>query len=112
MAGYSGTPLQKKLGFVPGQRVAFANPPDDLDRLLGPLPDGVRIADAEVEIDLALLFVKRLEALREDFGTLAERLAPAGRLWVAWPKKASREPPRWHRRNGGPFTRVWHPRPE
>jgi hypothetical protein len=58
---------------------------------LGPLPTGVRLlASARAPLDVAVLFVTRHAELRRRFGSLAARLDPAGRLWVAWPKKASR----------------------
>jgi hypothetical protein len=90
MAGYSGTPLPRKLGLAPGQRLAFINPPDTLPELLGALPDDARVLDADAtEIDLALLFVRQSEELDPGFHEVSKRLSAKGMLWVAWPKKAS-----------------------
>lgn len=85
---YSGTPLPKKLGIREGSRVLVAGAPEDF--ALGSLPSGVRMLErAGRPIDVALLFVTRERRLRERFASLAGALDPAGRLWVAWPKKAS-----------------------
>ena len=89
MSGYSGTPLPKKLGLAPGQRlVLHAAPPGFLDAI-APLPEGARVLARGDAIDLAVLFTERRRDLEARFAGLAARLAPAGMLWVAWPKKAS-----------------------
>ena len=89
-AGYSGTPLVRKLGIKPGATVALDNAPPDFDELLGELPLGVAVrrrlrgpADVIVSfhIDRAEL-ERRLPALRA-------ALSDAGGLWLAWPKRAS-----------------------
>ena len=88
---YSGTPLPKKLGIREGSLVVVSSPPEGFD--LGPLPSGVELASrARRGVDVALLFVTRRRELERRFGPLAKALDPAGRLWVAWPKKASRVP--------------------
>jgi hypothetical protein len=87
---YSSTPLPKKLGIREGARVYVAGAPEGLDDLLAPLPPGVeRLGRAGTGMDVVLLFVIRERDLRSRFPKLAARLEPAGRLWVAWPKKAS-----------------------
>jgi hypothetical protein len=87
---YSGTPLPKKLGIREGARVLVAGPPDGFDAILGALPTGVeRLERAGHGMDVVLLFATEERALRTRFGPLAAGLDPAGRLWVAWPKKAS-----------------------
>ena len=87
---YSGTPLPKKLGIREGARVYVARAPEGFDAVLGPLPTGVeRLGRAGSAIDVVLLFVTREQDLRSRFAKLATALVPAGRLWVAWPKKAS-----------------------
>jgi hypothetical protein len=89
-AGSSATPLPRKLGIRAGSRVLLAGAPANLPALLGELPDGVElVAAGEREVDVAVLFVKELAALHEQLGALARLLAPAGGLWVAWPKRAS-----------------------
>jgi hypothetical protein len=89
----SSTPLATKLGIRDGARVYVGGAPDGFDRDLGPLPTGVRrLGRAARPIDVALVFVTRERELRRRFAALAAALAPAGRLWIAWPKKASSVP--------------------
>ena len=92
-AGYSGTPLVRKLGFGPGMRVHYANAPEDFATLVGELPDGVRVLKRPAaDLDLAMLFVTERAALARGLQTLQPKLQPAGMIWVAWPKKASKVP--------------------
>jgi hypothetical protein len=92
-AGYSGTPLIRKLGFKAGMRVHYAGAPDGFADLLGELPDGVRILKRPAdELDLAMLFVTERRDLERGLQTLQPRLRPAGMIWVAWPKRASKVP--------------------
>jgi hypothetical protein len=87
---YSSTPLTQKLGIREGVRLFVAGAPEGFDDALRALPAGVRrLARAGRSLDVVVLFVTRLRELRRRFDTLARGLAPAGRLWVAWPKKAS-----------------------
>jgi hypothetical protein len=92
MAGYSGTPLPRKLGLKEGQRLVFIRPPSGLAELLGPLPEKARFVEEGETVDFALLFVFVEAELRQEFSPLMKRLAPAGMLWVAWPKRASKYP--------------------
>ncbi len=92
-AGYSATPLVRKLGFAPGMRVHYANAPEHFADLVGELPDGVRILKRPApELDLAMLFVTERRALARGVQTLQPKLQPAGMIWVAWPKRASKVP--------------------
>jgi hypothetical protein len=92
-AGYSGTPLPKKLGIEEGSRVLVAGAPEGFFETLGSLPSGVELLSrAGKELDVVVLFVERRADLVRRFGRLAGALAPTGALWVAWPKKASRVP--------------------
>jgi hypothetical protein len=88
-AGYSGTPLPRKLGIRPGHRVLLTGAPEGFD--LGPLPDGVTQARraGSAPYDVILVFCPDRATLERRFTGLAERLVPNGGLWVAWPKKAS-----------------------
>ena len=89
MAGYSTT-LAKKLGFKENFRAALVGEPPSFRDTLGELPGGVRfVAPARGPLDLVVLFVKSSDEMEKAFVRLAARLAPAGMLWVAWPKKAS-----------------------
>ena len=84
------TPLAKKLGIKEEARVVLLNAPPDLDAALAPMPSGVVVStQARGKNDVVVLFVTRGAELRRRFGTLARALVPNGRLWVAYPKKAS-----------------------
>jgi hypothetical protein len=88
MAGYSGTPLPKKLGIKEGSRIALVNAPKDFQ--LGELPDDVQFVKRSVKsLDIVLLFVLTQQALVRDFAKLAATLVSNGMLWIAWPKKSS-----------------------
>ncbi len=89
LAGYSGTPLPKKLGLKPGMQVGLMGAPPDFETTLGELPEGVVLRRApRTRCDLVLWFSTsraefeaRVTTLRESFGT--------GGLWICWPKQAS-----------------------
>lgn len=88
VAGYSGTPLPKKLGIEDGARVLLVGAPSDFDDTLGALPPGARVARrAGGRHDVVVLFVTRKDDLERRFGALAKSLEPSGGLWVAWPKR-------------------------
>jgi hypothetical protein len=87
---YSSTPLWKKLGLAPGCRVLLSGAPDGFrDVLLEGAPEIRLLSRAAGDLDVAVLFVTRLRELTERLPDLVPRMAPAGGLWVAWPKKAS-----------------------
>jgi hypothetical protein len=91
-AGYSGTPLPKKLGFKPGMTAVFLDAPEHLDELLGEL-DGVTVKRAlRGHADIVLCFVVQRRDLERRAGKLREAVAPDGMVWVCWPKKASKLP--------------------
>ena len=90
MAGYSGTPLAKKLGIKEGSRIALVNAPKDFQSALGALPGGVKFLKPSTKsLDLILFFVLSERILARDFAKLANRLASNGMFWIAWPKKSS-----------------------
>jgi len=92
-AGYSGTPLAKKLGLREGDRVALVGAPDGFEALLEPVPPGVRLfSRATTALDAILFFVTRRADVESRHRALASRLTPAGMLWLAWPKRASGVP--------------------
>jgi hypothetical protein len=93
VAGYSGTPLPKKLGVKADARVSLVGAPEGFaERELGDAPPGTVFADSGGNVDVLVLFVEWLEDLRARFTPEARRLKPNGGLWVAWPKKASKRP--------------------
>ena len=90
MAGYSGTPLAKKLGIKEGTRIALVNAPKDFQSELGELPDGVKFLKPSTKsLDLILFFVLSERVLASGFAKLADRLTSNGMIWIAWPKKSS-----------------------
>ena len=92
-AGYSGTPLARKLGIKPDAVVGLLAAPPGVEELLAPLPDGVAIRRrAQGPLDVIVLFATRRAALEGRFGQAVEALTDDGGLWVAWPKKSSKVP--------------------
>jgi hypothetical protein len=90
-AGYSGTPLPRKLGITAGSRIALLGAPEGFAATLGALPDGVRVsARARGPLDVIVLFTTERRTLGRRLPGLMGALQPAGRLWVAWPKRASK----------------------
>ncbi|HET9248527.1 MAG TPA: DUF3052 domain-containing protein [Actinomycetota bacterium] len=86
---FSATPLHRKLGIREGSRVLIVRAPDGFS--LGRVPTGTSFArSARGPLDVVLLFATTLADLRRRFPAAARALDPAGRLWVAWPKKASK----------------------
>lgn len=99
-AGYSGTPLPKKLGIEAGARVAVIGDPGHAEDLLSAVPAGVRIVrdppipdvaapDSEDAFDVVLCFLPRLADLEERFAAGARLISWSGGLWACWPKKQS-----------------------
>jgi hypothetical protein len=91
-AGYSGTPLVKKLGIKPGARVALVGAPAGfVESTLGPLPDGV-VCRGDIRggtLEVIVAFCERRSQLERRLPALCRALDPAGGLWIAWPKRAS-----------------------
>jgi hypothetical protein len=90
VAGYSGTPLFKKLGIKEGHRVAFPSAPDGVRNLLGELPDGITVKSrASGPLDVIVFFTKRRAELERRLTALRGAMDPAAGLWIAWPKGSS-----------------------
>lgn len=90
MAGYSSTPLAKKLGIKEGSRIALVNAPKDFENELGELPeDATFVKRLTNSLDIILLFVLTERELARDFARLAKKLVSNGMIWIAWPKKSS-----------------------
>ena len=90
MAGYSGKPLVQKLGIKPEMRIAIVNAPRGYGRVLGKLPSRVtRKASAVGPLHFVQFFTTDRRELERRFAALARALAPAGMLWISWPKKSS-----------------------
>ena len=91
MAGYSGTPLAKKLGLREGTVVAIVNEPAHYRARLAPLPDSVRfVSRATAATDLVHLFTTSRQALAKRLGALRKTLGPESAVWVSWPKKSAK----------------------
>jgi hypothetical protein len=88
MPGYSGTPLPKKLGIKEQHRVVLVDMPADVRDKLKSVLANCHVAKDEL-VDFAMVFAKTAGELKKQFPRLAKQLAPAGMLWVSWPKKAS-----------------------
>ncbi|MCL1595349.1 MAG: DUF3052 domain-containing protein [Actinomycetia bacterium] len=88
-AGYSGTPLSRKLGIKNGFKVLTAGAPGDLSDLLAPLPDGVRVSSRFRTADVALLFARTSNDIEGAIDRVIAALPVEGAVWVCWPKKAS-----------------------
>lgn len=92
-AGYSGTPLAKKLGIKEASRVALVGAPDDYDRLVAPVPKGVVFTrKAGPDTDIAHVFVTKKDLLDGHLRALRKALGPDAPVWVSWPKKSSGVP--------------------
>jgi hypothetical protein len=90
MAGYSGTPLPKKLGIKDGFRVHFvAAPTEVLAQLKTALAGCQAVREKKAPLDFAMVFTKSRVELTKEFKAVCKLLAPAGMLWVSWPKKSS-----------------------
>jgi hypothetical protein len=89
MAGYSGTPLPKKLGIRENYSYVLVNSPDRFERKLDPLPRGATLVEGGWRANVAVLFVTSQADLARDFRPLTRCLPEKVAFWIAWPKKAS-----------------------
>ena len=89
LAGYSGTPLPKKLGIKPGFRVLLSGAPDDFAEILGPLPDDAALTRRySPSVDLILWFPRSRNDLKNR-AELWKGRTPKNGIWIVWPKKSS-----------------------
>jgi hypothetical protein len=93
VAGYSGKPLVRKLGIKAGATIAILNAPQGYERMLGELPKQVNRARGAIgRLDFVQFFTSKKRELERRFPKLERALAPAGMLWVSWPKTSSGVP--------------------
>jgi hypothetical protein len=93
MAGYSGTPLAKKLGIKDGGRLFVSSAPANYRSLLEPLPDGVTmVTRLDQSVDLAHVFTVRRAELQKLLRAAVRQIRADAAIWVSWPKKASKVP--------------------
>jgi hypothetical protein len=91
-AGYSGTPLPRKLGIKPGHRVLLVDAPAGFgETTLGALPDGAALGEHPTA-DVIVAFCTARAEVERRVPELRERMDPAAGLWIAWPKRASKVP--------------------
>ena len=92
-AGYSGTPLVRKLAIKPGMRVLPLNAPRDYTDVVPDLPADIRLLDPDADAaDIVHLFITQRAGLDDQLVALRSVIHPAGAIWVSWPKKASGVP--------------------
>ena len=92
MAGYSGTPLAKKLGIEEDALVVLIGAPPGFAKTLDPLPEGARVTSVlpkKGALDVALVFAKTRKDLDRGLAVAKKHMAQAAGIWLAWPKKAS-----------------------
>lgn len=87
MAGYSPTPLWKKLGYKSGMNVHAIDAPDHYQEILSDLPDDINWCELSTSnMDLVHVFCTDEQSLENNLPTLKNHLKPAGMLWISWPK--------------------------
>jgi hypothetical protein len=90
VAGYSGSPLAKKLGIKPGMRIHVVDPPGDYAALAKPLPENVVFSTkTDNELDLVHVFIKSRSKLIALLRAFQGKIKQDGIIWVSWPKKSS-----------------------
>jgi hypothetical protein len=90
-AGYSGTPLIKKLGIKAGAKIAILNAPEGYDATLGELPDNVEKAAAlDRPLDFIQFFTRDRFELEQEFPALKQVMQKNGMLWISWPKASAK----------------------
>lgn len=93
MPGYSGTPLIKKLGVKSGFQLLVVNEPKGYFKLLGKLPEGVKVVSGFVNpLDFIHFFAQDRKEYEKQLPKLKKALAQNGMIWVSWPKAASKVP--------------------
>jgi hypothetical protein len=94
MAGYSGTPLPRKLGVKPGHLVGLLDAPEGVRRVLDAVPGvtTVHALNGGDPLDVIVTFLRWRDGFEAALPALRQRMAPACGLWVAWPKRAAKVP--------------------
>jgi len=91
MAGYSATPLAKKLGIDVGSRIYLSDAPKNYLTLVAPLPEGIRVVrKIDGETDIVHIFSTERAHLAAALRATLKRIKPDGTIWVSWPKKSSK----------------------
>jgi hypothetical protein len=94
MAGYSGTPLLRKLGIKAGDRLMVINPPKEYWDWLAPMPENAKVIKktGKDDIDFIHIFVSDQKTFKVEFLKNEKFLTKSGMLWMSWPKKSSKVP--------------------
>jgi hypothetical protein len=92
MAGYSGTPLARKLGIKEGSRLYVSGAPRAYSTLVSPLPEGVTTAPLSVRTDVIHIFSTKKADLARMLVSVMKKMRPDAAIWVSWPKKSSGAP--------------------
>jgi hypothetical protein len=93
VVGYSGTPLIKKLGIKPGNKIYLHNAPENYLSLLGELPENLKFLDSlDEKADLIHLFSKAAAEMEKSLFQFKNQIEKNGCIWVSWYKKASKMP--------------------
>jgi hypothetical protein len=90
MAGYSGTPLAKKLGIKPATKLFTVAAPGHYDELLAPLPEDVKRVRKIDDADVAHLFVTARARLDKELRAAVPKMKQDAAIWISWPKKSSK----------------------
>jgi hypothetical protein len=90
MAGYSGTPLAKKLGVKPGSALFVVAAPGHYDELLAPLPEGVKRVRKIDAADVAHFFETSRARMEKDLRSAVSKMQQDAAIWISWPKKAAK----------------------
>ncbi len=88
-AGYSGTPLAKKLGIKPGSKLFPVAAPAHYDELLAPLPEGVKRVRKIDDADVAHIFVTARARLDKELRAALSKMKQDAAIWISWPKKSA-----------------------
>jgi hypothetical protein len=93
MAGYSGTPLAKKLGIEEGSRLFLSGAPKNYLELVAPFPEGARVVPRiDAKTDIVHIFSTEKAHLTDELRASLAKLRQDGTIWVSWPKKSSKAP--------------------
>lgn len=92
MAGYSGTPLIKKLGIKEGFRIRIIDAPPHYLELLGPLPVKVKILKSGKQLDFIHLFAKDVKSVERRLVSMMNSIKRDGMIWISWYKKSAKIP--------------------
>jgi CMP-N-acetylneuraminic acid synthetase len=89
-AGYSGTPLSKKLGIKEGFKISLINEPVHYWKLFSNLPVNIKLVKGKTKANLVHYFVTEEKQLQKEITSLKENIEQNGMIWISWPKKSSK----------------------